>query len=296
MAAIRQALGQITHHQKNEEDSSILQWLTSVDYISQQGDLIERRQQGTGQWLLDLREYSNWIEKPQASILAQGMPGAGKTICSAIIIDDLSRRFGHREDVGIAYLYCNFKQRDEQNIRDLLASLLKQLCQKIPTLPECVKEFYNRHKSSSIRPRPDQFSQALCSVASMYSRVFIVIDALDECDSKDDCRARLLEEMLKLRITARVNLFATSRPTEIPECFEDGLLLEIRANEEDVRKYLRGNLFRLPKFVGQNVQLQLDIENVISARVQGMYVSTTPNLRADLFRHIMSLTTHPGFC
>ena len=273
-----------------------MQWLTSVDYISQQGDLIERRQPGTGQWLLDLTEYSNWIDSTQASIFAYGMPGAGKTICSAIIIDDLFRRFEHREDIAIAYLYCNFKQRDEQNIRDLLTSLLKQLCQEMSTLPESVKEFYNHHKSSSIRPRPDQFSQVLCSVASMYSRVFIVIDALDECDSKDDCRARLLEEMLKLRIKARVNLFATSRPTEVPQCFEEGPSLEIRATEEDVRKYLRGNFPRLPKFVGQNVQLQHDIENVISARAQGMYVFISPNRHAAPLYYITLLTPYPGSC
>lgn len=75
----------------------------------------------------------------------------------------------------------------------------------------------------------------------MYSRVFIIIDALDECQASDSSRARFLAEIFNLQARSGVNLFATSRfIPDIVERFkeEESLLLEIRASDEDVLKYL----------------------------------------------------------
>jgi hypothetical protein len=272
VAATKQTLDQINLRQENQEDSKILNWLTATDYTYQQSDLINRRQAGTGQWLLDSEKYAHWIRARKSSLLGLGMPGAGKTICSAIIVDDLARRFEHKQDVGIAYLYCNYKRQEEQNIEDLLASLLKQLGQRMLNLPDAVKDLYDHCERTSTRPRCGEISKALHAVVSLYSQVFVVIDALDECQSADGCRAMLLAEMTKLRNEAGANVFVTSRPTEFGEFLKGAALLEIRAHEDDVRKYLSGNMFRLPGFVSRNVSLQEEIETTICRQVQGMYV------------------------
>lgn len=196
------------------------------------------------------------------------MPGAGKTICSAILVDDLTTRFENKPDVGIAYIYCNFNRQDEQKAQDLLLSLLKQLSQKQTSVPDAVKDLYKRYKTTSTRPRFDEISKALHSVISTYSNVFIVIDALDECEYT--CRTRVLDEIVKIHASAGANILATSRPTEINDLFKSGEFLEIRAQEADVRRYLDGNMFRLPGFVSRNTALQEEIMTVISRHVQGM--------------------------
>jgi hypothetical protein len=48
--------------------------------------------------------------------------------------------------------------------------------------------------------------------------------------------------------------------------------LEIRASEEDVRRYLDGHLFRLPGFVARSLELQEEIKTDIVKAVDGMYV------------------------
>ena len=63
-------------------------------------------------------------------------------------------------------------------------------------------------------------------MAAMYSRVFIVVDALDEYQVTDGCRMRLLSEIFSLQAKARMNIFATSRfIQEIEAKFEKSIRL-----------------------------------------------------------------------
>jgi hypothetical protein len=107
----------------------------------------------------------------------------------------------------------------------------------------------------------------------MYSRVFIIIDALDECQASHNCRKLLLSEVLCLQAKCGVNLFATSRfIPEITEHFQGSISLEIRASEHDVRRYVDGHMSYLPSFVGRSPELQEDIKTGIVKAVDGMYV------------------------
>jgi hypothetical protein len=92
-----------------DEDIEILDGLTPVDYGPQHTSYIRRRQQGTGQWLLDSTEYQDWLGTSKQILFCPGIPGAGKTIITAIVVDDLFKRFYNDAAVGIAYIYCNFR-------------------------------------------------------------------------------------------------------------------------------------------------------------------------------------------
>jgi len=50
-----------------------------------------------------------------------------------------------------------------------------------------VEALYKQHKGGQTPPAFDEILATLQSVAAMYSRVFIVVDALDECQVSDDC-------------------------------------------------------------------------------------------------------------
>ncbi|KAJ4354490.1 uncharacterized protein N0V89_006227 [Didymosphaeria variabile] len=69
----------------------VLDWLSTVDYHAQQRDAICQRQEGTGQWLLTSKEYKSWLETPGSTLFCPGMPGAGKTIMCAIMIEALHK-------------------------------------------------------------------------------------------------------------------------------------------------------------------------------------------------------------
>jgi Cdc6-like AAA superfamily ATPase len=256
---------------KSNEDRKIHKWLTPVDYGTQQSDFLKRRQEGTGQWLLESAKYQTWLTTNKQTLFCPGIPGAGKTILTSIVVDHLTTKYSRDPKIGIAYVYCNFQRKDEQKLNHLLASLLKQLVQSQPSLPKSVKELYDRHYDQKTLPSLDDIIGTLRSVVSMYSWVFIIVDALDECQTDDGCRARLLSELFALQKTHETNLFVTSRPLpDIVSQFQNCESLEIRAIRNDVERYLEGHMDQLLSFVQGNRQLQTDIKTAISEAVDGM--------------------------
>ena len=258
---------------QRNEDQKIHEWLTPVDYGPQQSDLLERRQEGTGQWLLKSAKYQTWLNANKQTLFCPGIPGAGKTILTSIVVDHLTSQYSRDPKIGIAYVYCNFQRKYDQKINDLLASLLKQLVQSQPLLPKSVKELYDRHSAKKTLPSLGDITKTLHSVVSMYSRVFIIVDALDECQAADGCRARLLSELFALQKSHEMNIFTTSRfLPDIVNQFKDSESLKICASRQDVERYLEGHMDQMLSFVQENRQLQTDIKTGISEAVDGMYV------------------------
>jgi NACHT domain len=264
-------VAQMKSKMDRDEDLRILNWLTSIDYGPQQSDFINRRQESTGQWVLDSTEFQKWLETKKQTLFCPGIPGAGKTILTSIIIDDLCKRFQDDTTIGIAFLYCNFRRQDEQKAEDLLASLLKQLTQDRSSMPDSVKSLHQEHQKMRTRPSFNEISSALQSVATIYSRVFIVVDALDECRATDGHRARFLSEIFNLQAKCGANLFATSRfIPSVTERFGGSLSLEIRASDEDVRKYVDDYISKSESNVMK--ECSEEIKTKIKDAVEGMYV------------------------
>lgn len=263
----------LVQHQENQKHVEILKWLTPIDFVSQQHDFITRRQEGTGQWLLDSAEFKAWVETEKQTLFCPGIPGAGKTILTSIVVENLTTRFRHDKSVGIAYLYCNFRRQHEQKLEDLITSLLKQLLQNLSSIPDSVKMIYNQHKDKQTRPSLDEILKTLESVIATFSRVYIIVDALDECQLSGECRPRFLSNILSLQARTGARLFATSRPIpDIEKRFKNCLSLEILASNEDIQIYLNGHMSQLPNFVLSKPKLQEEIATEIIKAVKGMFL------------------------
>jgi hypothetical protein len=156
---------------------------------------------------------------------------------------------------------------------DLLMGLLKQLVQEQRLVSESVKKLYQRHKDQPTRPSFEEISKIMQSVVTDYSRVFIIIDALDECQVIDRGRGKFLSEIFGIQAMTGANLFTTSRfIPEIMKLFGGSISLEIRASDEDVERYLNGHISQLPSFVSRTPDLQKEIKTEIIKAVDGMHV------------------------
>jgi hypothetical protein len=198
------------------EDREILDWITTVNFATQQRDYFQRRQPGTGEWFLNSTELQKWRQESRNTMFCTGALGAGKTIITSIAINDLLQIAGNDDSIGIAYIYCNFRRHDEQRIGILLSSLLRQLAETCSSLPTEVKMLFDQHRAEGTLPSIEEISATLVAVAMSYSRVFIFLDALDEGPSSERGLARFLAEIFKLQTRCGANIFATSREsTEI---------------------------------------------------------------------------------
>jgi Cdc6-like AAA superfamily ATPase len=270
---IQDRLDKVLHGQYDREQQAILDWLTSVDYSSQQNDFIARRQEGTGEWLVESDEFRQWENNKRCILFCPGIPGSGKTMMVSIVVDHLFKKFRNDPGVGIAFLYCNFRQQQEQRLVDIFLSLLKQFAQRQPLLPECVTRLYKDHERDRTRPSFGEISNTLYSVIANCSKAFIIIDALDEYSGTDRVLSRFMEELFGLQAKTGSSVFATSRPIlGIPKAFErkGSSILEIRARDEDMRRYIDGHINQISTFVREAPGIERKIKSAIIKAADGM--------------------------
>jgi hypothetical protein len=155
------------------------------------------------------------------------------------VINQLRVLFPHY-DVGIAFIY--FEHRQTWKPEDFLGSLLADITRRAwNTVSPKLIELYKKHRGENSRPSFDDVSQLLLSESNQFSKLFIVIDAVDEC-SDAKILVKLLKELAKLQPILR--LLVTGRPNirTVEAVYPDCTLLRIKANEEDLRIYLDGRI------------------------------------------------------
>jgi hypothetical protein len=247
-----------------------MDWLSPDNFSAQHADFIARRQTDTGLWFLDSSEFTEWVHGASQTLFCPGIPGAGKTMMAAIAVDHLLNTV-QTADVGVAYLYCNYKRQADQTTPNLLAAMLKQLVQDRPSIAQPLSSLYDHHQVRRTRLSLDETVSTLRSVLESYSKVYIVIDALDECLERDGTRSQLLKLCRSLQGQTDLRLMATSRHiSNIVEEFKDMPQVEVRASNADVRRFVVGKIDVLAKCVQRDSNLQELVQNKVAEAVDGM--------------------------
>ena len=188
---------------------------------------------------------------------------------AAIVIDHLLESVQSSLH-GVAYVYCNYKARED--VSGMLAAILKQLVQARPSLGGPIEQLHKQHASRGTRPSPDEVFSALRDVLAYYSAVYIVVDALDECQDSDGTRRQFLAKLHDLQARQDVRLMATSRfIPDIIDWFNGALELEVQANKEDIKRFVAGQIYRLPRCIQRDLALQEIVQEKIVEAVNGMY-------------------------
>ena len=168
---------------------------------------------------------------------------------SSNVINALQRFFRCRGDVAVTYNHLDYKEKHQQIPLHLISNLLKQLIQRRTAPLENVRSMYQRHS----QPTLEDVIECLNLDISSCSRVFIVVDGLDELSDEDGTRSVFLKAIQSL--TGPVSLMVTSRdlPSIVPH-FENARHLTIYADDNDVRSYVHSRIpVWYPKDLGDMV-------------------------------------------
>lgn len=160
---------------------------------------------------------------------------------------------------------------------NLVASLWAQLVQN-GSLSSEVKDLYRAYTHRRSLPTLSDVSKILQSEICRYSKIFVVVDALDECAESN--RSVLLKELRALQPT--LNLLVTSRFLDsISNNFEGATRLEISASAEDVQTYVIRRISReqrLWRLVGEDAALRKAIVETVVGNSKKMYEALYHNI------------------
>lgn len=189
---------------------------------------------------------------------------------TSLVVDHLQQVFIH-EKITAIYIYCDYKRQDEQTPLSLIASLTRQLLQQQDSIPGDVLKTHQLHRAKGTRPSFEEVLQMTRSSMACSSRLYVILDALDELGNAGQVRQTLIGHLRPLQDLYHFSLMTTSR--YIPSLaldFHEPLCMDIRASAEDVRRYVEGHILDLPSCVRKNLELQKTIASAVVDVVEGM--------------------------
>lgn len=189
---------------------------------------------------------------------------------ASLVIDHL-QRLPREENVVTAYIFCDYKRQDEQTPINLAATIAKQLLQHQVSIPEDILKTYERHHQQKTRPNIEELLEMTGSSMAHLSRLYLIVDALDELGNAGQVRQSLIGRLRPLQDLHQFNLMTTSR--YIPSLaldFHQPVCMDIQASPEDIRRYVEGHISDLPNCVRKNLGLQDTIASAIVDAVEGM--------------------------
>ncbi|KAF8334518.1 hypothetical protein F5887DRAFT_650253 [Amanita rubescens] len=185
-----------------------------------------------GQWILQRQEYKMWKQGQLRLLWLKGIPGAGKTVLTSVVIEDV------KGALGCQYIYgfCDQLNGKKRKPTNLLCSLLGQLLKRTSTGdPKALSILRNQCEMKSLFQIGD-LTNLIMELSPATEKTFVVIDGLDKCDSLDILLPHLLELAKKLYV------FVSSRDhPDIRHHFQDQTHYMISADDirHDVQQFVK---------------------------------------------------------
>lgn len=192
----------------------IQRWLASPDPSTNYNKALRQRHPSSGQWFLQDTAYSAWKSDQNSFLWLYGIPGCGKTVLSSTIIEDLAKGGSSQSPL---YFYFDFNEASKQSLDKAVRSLIIQLYREREDVRRHLDSLYSSCKSGVKQPSIDSLCKAFQDMVQQAGEAWIILDALDECQTRKDYQdGRLLpwvENLLGSRQT-NIHLLVTSRPEQ----------------------------------------------------------------------------------
>ncbi|CVL00298.1 uncharacterized protein FPRN_08550 [Fusarium proliferatum] len=192
--------------QLDKQQTAIMNWLSPLKPGHNHSQLKSARQPGTAEWfhkskrfedwfrgrntmlwLSGPREYSHWylpspVYRDCLADMRGNIAGSGKSVMMSQAIEAVASRISQCEEpAAYAFVYCDFRDPNTQDIINIFGALLSQLCAQIGIFPVELVEAYesSTKENHGYGPTIEIISQTI-QILSMNRRVYLLIDALGE--------------------------------------------------------------------------------------------------------------------
>ena len=213
------------------------------------------------------------------------LAGAGKTKLVSTVVGSLQRDLDEKlQEEALAYFYCDRNQADRQSPEEVMRSFVRQLStpRDSDMIPSCIDKCYAGKEKPGFAASSLTFKESCALVrelVTMYTKVTLVLDALDECDrSTRHHLIREIDNLISGSTSCVIKVFISSRPDrDIQYRFQVGPNVCISAtdNAEDIRKFIDNTIDNSPQYwlamVTSAPGLREEIVSTLHEKADGMY-------------------------
>ncbi|KAK1624831.1 hypothetical protein BDP81DRAFT_483957 [Colletotrichum phormii] len=221
----------------DQQIKKIRKWLNPPDTSVNVNKAKDLRHQGTGRWIFKTQALQEWNAGSRQHLWLPGLAGCGKTVLSTTILDYLLSQ----ADGVVLQFYFDFSDGGKQTSSQMLRGLVYQLYD--------IASRYTSHKRGADQPRSSDLSDCFLAMLEKYPpKVFILIDALDECTERKEILAWMRDfgsfpglAHIKLLVTGRCEVeFQQQFPLVVGP--DNCMSLHLESVDADIRSYVDAQL------------------------------------------------------
>ncbi|KAH4161937.1 hypothetical protein HBH43_166710 [Parastagonospora nodorum] len=214
-----------------------------------------------------------------------GAPGTGKTILT-LAIHDITASYP-REEIQVAYLFCQYKHQVNETSPVLFSSILRQLL----TSRRMMFPFV-RNKCLELFSKPSVANQLLKELVKLVRiladgtrKTYILVDAVDEILETDPGGKDVRNEFMRglLELSGQCRLFVTCRSHMDLELFSgESSIFGIRAEDQDLVAYCASTISSsrvLLEFCKRQPGLRNEIISAVRTRANGVFLLACRHMR-----------------
>ena len=262
-------------HLQTEASRQLYHWLSPVEQQDKHNAILKMLYPGTGTWILNNLAFRDWFCETSGVLWVNAIPGAGKTVLASNVIEHL--RATTQPGEGLAFFYFDYMDFERQSVQSYLSSVVVALAQQNHEYFEAIRPRLENAHTTGRTPSISMLEECLARSVKHLTKVYIVLDALDECANVEGLMAHLAT--LSTDGTSNFKIFLTSRPNaDIQDAFQDIIHSELTMDktviQQDIETYVKGEVeeaVRKKRIKLRDAKLQDLIIHSLTSKADGMF-------------------------
>ncbi|KAF2190029.1 hypothetical protein K469DRAFT_22338 [Zopfia rhizophila CBS 207.26] len=230
-------------NKEEREKIRLLQHIPNYDYTTSLHRAQGLRCEGTCHWLLNRPEFRCWIDQRDSKHLwCYGIPGCGKTILTAYVIDHLKTTFSARDDTAVIYYFFDSSNKKSLQTSTFLRCILHQAVRLESLLPDSQRRLESlfANQIDQAEPAVSELIKLFIHFNGKFKNAFLLIDGLDEADKSDQKNVKFFLKEVQKVDSARI-LAITHADMDMSKVLGRSRALHIRPEDlkDDIKMYIQ---------------------------------------------------------
>ncbi|RBR18897.1 uncharacterized protein FIESC28_05819 [Fusarium coffeatum] len=258
--------------QLDEERQKVYDYFLKINPQSQFETAQRLRKSNTGSWFGNHSVVSQWIRQRNSRLWLTGIPGSGKTLLCALLIErvlDICQA-----DTILAFAFCDYKAPETQVLGNVLSSIALQIGLQKPEAFARLQKYYDELHPVSGLPRQVEIAKLTETVTHMcqlFPKVFLIVDGLDECINNTREITRGVAHLASSIPNLSIALFSRREVEISSELVPEYEQIEISAHTQDLELYIDAEIAERPTLCRLPSEESNRIKHTLISKANGMF-------------------------